>query len=218
MAPSRSQKGDPDVRPPVKAPEGDSNTPSASERGSAAHKSPSPAPSRRSRKRGAGALFRDEKRRLWRIEPDVLFHKTEVEGGVTALPTHLAAPLALGSYNVTAPAFVLALSDKGGEVQLTLPEPAAAAARTCRKCKRPTRGQPGPTGWRKCTVSLPSPEHLRDTSIVESPSPLFPSPLTAREKREEPGLASPALSHPPLSSSDIQSQPLPAPSYPFPHQ
>ena len=136
---SRSQEGGPGVWPPFKAPEADSNTPSSPERCSAD-------PARRSSKHGGGALFRDEKRRLLRIEQDVLFHKTEVEGGVTALPPHLVAPLALGSDNVTTSALVLALSDKGREVQVTLPEPAAAAAWACRKCKRPTQGHSGPTG------------------------------------------------------------------------
>ena len=186
--PSRSQEGGPGVRPPFKAPEGDFNTPSAPEKGSAAQKSSSPAPARRSRKRRAGALFQDEKRRLLRIEPDLLIHETEVEGIVTALPPSLAAPLAIWSDKVTAPALILALSDEGGEVQETRPEPSAAAARTCRQCKRPTRGHPGPTSLHKCTVYLPSPKHLRDTSIGD-----FPSPPTAREKREESVPASPRI-------------------------
>ena len=64
---------------------------------------------RRSRKRGPGALLRDERRRLARIDPDVLIHDVEVEGAIRP-PSSLGAPLTFRSDNTLAPA--LALSDK----------------------------------------------------------------------------------------------------------
>ena len=67
----------------------------------------------------------------------------------------------------------------------------------------PTRGHPGPTGMGKCSVSLPSPEHLRDSLAVESPS----LNSTAREVREELLPASPSQSPLPPSTSEVQPPP-----------
>ena len=191
-------------RPPSSAPEQGANirAPSSAPEGVAnAQKPPSPAPARRSKKRGPGAIFRNERRRLSRIEPDVLMHETEVEGGDTALPPPHLTHLELRSDKVTPPALQggLALSDEVGQVQVAAPGPAAPAVRNCRKCKMPTRGHSGPTGLNKCSVSLTSPERLRDSSPSLSLTPSFPSPV--REKREEP--ASTPQSLPPPSPSDV---------------
>ena len=157
---------------------------------------------RRSRKRGPGALLRDERRRLARIDPDVLIHDVEVKGAIRP-PSALGAPLTFRSDNTLAPA--LALSDEGSQDQVAKPGSAAAAARTCKKCKMPCKGHPGPTGLDKCLVSLSSPERLRDSSIVESPS----LDSTVREIREEP--PSPAQSLPPPSPGDVKSPALNCP-------
>ena len=152
-------------------------------------------------------------------------HETEVEGGDTALPPPHLTHLELRSDKVTPPALQggLALSDEVGQVQVAAPVPAAPAVRNCRKCKMPTRGHSGPTGLDKCSVSLTSPEHLRDSSLSLPPS--FPSPV--REKREEPATSTPQ-SLPPPSPSDVisptsstspfqplfpQQESLPAPSH-----
>ena len=134
-------------------------------------------------------FFQDERRRLARIDPDVLIHDVEVEGAIRP-PSALGAPLTIRSDNTLAPA--LALSDEGSQDQVAAPGSAAAAARTCKKCKMPCKGHPGPTGMDKCLVSLSSPERFRDSSTVESPI------LDSREIREEP-LSPPSQSLPPLA-------------------
>ena len=147
---------------------------------------------RRSKKHGPGAFLRDERRRLAWIDPDVLIHDAEVEGAIRP-PSALGAPLIFRSDNTLAPA--LTLSEEGSQDQVAAP---GSAARTCKKCRMPCKGHPGPTSLDKCLVSLSSPERLLDSSTVESPS----LDSTVREIWEEP--PSPAQSLPPPSPGDMK--------------
>ena len=153
---SSSQERGPGIRAPS------SSAPSAPETPD------TPSPVRWGRRRGPGALLRDERRRLARIEPDVLLlEEGEVEGE-PSLPSDLAST----------PLDCRREDSQSSDVTHVVATPAPAGARACRRCGLSTKNHPGRCGLQHCTVPLP--EGLRDTSDQEHSLALSPP---AREGR-----------------------------------
>ena len=118
---------------------------------------PGPAP-RRARRRGPGALLRDERRRLARIEPGLLEPEVEVEGG-PALP-HAALIASLLDPSERTPALSPAPREEATAPYCPAPAPLSPARSLAPREGAPARPGPRPivilaNRRKKCTTALP---------------------------------------------------------------